>query len=336
MKKLQVSKECIACGSCFAMTELIVEAEDGKAIPNVKVGIDESKWKQVEELIRICPVNAISVVDGGRTNKISTAGVEEIKKKAIQELKDWKEVEPPKKEAILFRMEEYDIPLPYASGQYNYAYSTYERARRAARDELDRIMYSKVKVLMQKIIMEYKAKYLQKYFTTECEESYYTELNKKVEHFLEEIATEIKIISNGTVKLPSDFTKFDAYPDSNSSSVRRMMEKHEIYGEDIVERAKREFDSNSYCKLSSYESYFDVDSMEEYVGSGFFGDKYKETWAYTNMEEAIKEIANDVKDAVRYTDIDERALIPLTNLIREYNQKFDELRKEKIEILKNL
>lgn len=336
MKKIKVSDNCIACGTCFSISNLVVENEEGRAIPNVKVGVTGDNEENAKKIVEACPVGAISIVQGGMTSQTARDGINDIKNKAIQKLKSWEKMKEIKKSEVKFDIDEFASPYIFPDGEYRYIYKSYDKAEKAGLDMLNKLVYRQVDVLMQQIIVEYKVKYLQKYYTMETSQSYFTTRNKKIEQFLHEVKTEMEVASSGAVQLPSGFTSFDAYPDFSRNGLCYGLDKHNVFNDEIIGMAKREFNSCDYTKLKDYACYFDIDEMEEYIGSGFFGDKVQVMYGYYNLQEAIDEVIKDIRSAMKFTDIDERAEYLLKTIVREYNDSCEKLLKEKIGILERI
>lgn len=143
MKKLMVKDGCIACGACVSLSSLLEENEEGKAVVVGKGFVDHVSAQQLDELISICPVQAISVVE---ENSITKASIE----KAINIIRGYEIPEPSSGECP-FNKSEYVIDLPSANGEYRYDYKSYERAERAGLEEFDRQMYAQKEKIIRKI-----------------------------------------------------------------------------------------------------------------------------------------------------------------------------------------
>lgn len=336
MKKIQVSDQCMGCGICFATSDLVKETSEGKATPNVKVGIHSNNLHIAEELINNCPVNAISIIEDGMTNKIGQEGLKELKEKAIKLLREYPDISLPPESEYKFNRDEYSISTPYPEGQYKHEYSSSYKAEEAAKQEFNRIMYSKINIYIQNIVMEYKVKYMRKYYTCNNEEgSHYTAYNEKVKEVLNKIEGEINALTERKDLLPNNFSDFDVFPDNSRNSTAYLYQINELFGMDIVDIVRREFDKESYHRIGEYDCYWNWDSMEctEYRR---FGSREVEKYCYYDVEEACRELAKDIISSVWHADIDEYCGRGIRTLIGEYNKNVRKELQNKINCLEKL
>jgi len=288
MKKIVVETGCIACGACFALSNLLEENSEGKAVVVGKGYVDNVPSAQIHELIAICPVKTITVVED---RSVSKDGI----KKKLDALKGYRAPQPNSSECP-FRKEEYRIDIPSANGEYRYDYSSYSRAERAGLEEFDRQMYSQKEKIVRKIFTEYRVKYLRQYYEYEKNENnYYYRIELVVNKLLNDVACDIEALTGK--KVPENLKRLEAKPNT----------KDEYYGyvlkhfEDgwVVSGAMKHFKESPY-RLDDYTSYIDVDDMERYE-SGIFGRSKEVTkYCYRKVREAFEELAKDIRSACYY------------------------------------
>lgn len=318
---LRVKDNCIMCGGCLGLGfDFLTENDEGAVVVKRGTYLDKA-GAEYKALADACPVGAI-VIDESVRKKSQSDQLNEI----IKALKEWEGLAKPSSSDIKFDIEEYEIPIPCARGTGRYDYSSERAAERAAENEFDNIMYSKINTIILQVISKYRVKKLKRYYSSSKEDrSVYYEANQPIIELLE---SALKLLGD---KLPNGFTEFDIYPWWDS--YYKMLNKGEIIADEFVSEIRSEFDSGSYSSLSSYRMYFDTDDMEVSVGKGLFGDyKYKTKYCYRKVNTACKELAGDLKSAIFYkdTDIMDRADEILSWLVDEYNKKAKEVIQQKI------
>lgn len=332
MRQLSVAKNCNACGRCFLLTDLLIEDDYGKALPAKDKFIEQNDENAVSEAIKSCPVGAISIVEKGVAKNTGKKGLEEILENLKSKLKAFKVPEVSCSD-INFNAKNYDFPIPSARGEYDYVYSSDSRAERAGLDEFDRIMYSQYRAIIKNILVQYKNHKLRPYYLCEeNSESYYFNVNIKIEEMLKEAKAEALYLCEGTnFSLPKDFDSFKYYPKDADyiCSVERLSkfdERSTSLG--IMDYFKNE---KSYSSLSDYASYLDTDAYEKYEGESLFGQsKYKTCFCYKNIYEACNEYLDDLKFSMNMVDIDEDAFNELERAINQYKEIVDKELNNKI------
>lgn len=325
--KFIINSVCDGCGSCyFEFPNYFCEMDDGKA--QAKEGVYVASPEEVSSVLAVCPCGAIEQV------KVSS-NIKQLLVDELDKLKNYKGVYPTEKD-IPFKEEEYSIPIPYATGQNRYDYSSDSAANRAARSEFNSKMYSQIDAYILKVITEYRVKYMKAYYSkSEEDRSVYLKWNKEVSAILCNIAEMLKCAGKAN-DIPADFCEVNVFPKQDSGSIWKMLNKGELVADEMIASIKSEFQSNSYTDLSSYESYWDTDSMEVYAGTGLGGRiKYKDKYCYKNMHEAFRELANDLLNACYYKNdqIVERSLYFVKWLIDEYNEQLENLLKARVEYI---
>ena len=294
MKKLLVNNDCVACGACFALTNLVEENDEGQAVVVGKGYVDNIPTDKIDELIAICPVKAIEVIEDCSITKA-------VVEKKINALKSYSAPQPSSSECP-FKKDEYYIELPFANGEYRYDYSSYSRAERAGLEEFDRQMYSQKEKIVRKVFTEYRVKYLRQYYEYETNDNnYYYRIETAVNKLLSDVACDIEALTGK--KVPDNLKCLEIKPNTS--------DEYYAYGlkhfEDgwVVSSTMKQFKESPY-RLDDYASYIDSDDMDTYE-SGMFGRSKEVTkYCYRNLREAFEELRKDIKSACWYAyDFDE-------------------------------
>lgn len=327
MINIKIIKKCNACGLCTIGNDYFGENDEGYPTLNSSK-ISSKDIGKIKEIASKCPQQAIQVTESKSTEKKGIEGIKELVNKLQKELDEFPEMKKPSTNDYKFVKNDYSVECPDARGEREYKYSSYESAMRAGKDEFNRIMYSQVDVLMLKVFMEYKAKCLRKYYDVKDEtRCFYSNNNKKLEEILTRNISEMIELSCGKLDLPEDIMKVRIFPNKDTI---KWCENNELLGEDKLSDVKHEF--QKYGSLSNYASDIDTDSREEYVGSGFLGDKYKEKWCYYRVFDAEKSLAIDILDSFVCT-IEDSVEPTIESLISSYNLNVREMIKDKMKII---
>lgn len=323
--KIKISEVCNGCGICsMQYPDYFFETDEGKAQANDEVvKVDDFIAAEIEGL---CPVHAILMEKENKSTR-------QLLAERLEKIKECR-VAYPTKEDIPFRREEYLIPIPVASGERRYDYSSESSANSAARSEFNNKMYSQIDVLILKVITEYRIMYIKPYYSKNVEDnSVYQACNKRAEQILANIA---RILNQEGLDsdLPEAFDIVDCFP--NEDTTWKMLNKGELLSDEMVSSIRSEFKSKDYSEISSYEMYWDTDYMERPAGTDFKGrTKYKDKYCYRNMWEAFQELAKDLLDACYYKDdyIMDRAIDLVKGFIVEYNEKLEQSLKGRIDYI---
>lgn len=313
---LTITDECNCCGMCgVKYPDYFGEDAEGRA--SVKDGVLILDMEKSAEVQKVCPVHAI-------TAEKEEKSIRQMLSDAVDNLKSCKLAYPTEAD-IPFKKEEYHIPTPSAYGEFESKYSSESSANSAARKEFNRRMYSQIDSLILKVITEYRMKYIKPYYSKD-ETSVYTVCNKKVEEILRGIC---QILKAGGLAgdLPDDFVNVSVFPDENKDSLWKLLNKGELISSEMVSSIRKEFDSESYRSLSSYETYWDTDCTQEYVRGFFGGEELEDRYYYYSLWKAFDELAKDILNACYYEDdyIVEHASDIVQVLIDQYNYKLENL-----------
>lgn len=325
---LVIAESCIQCGSCLGLENgWLVQAEDGsiKVVSGTFLNPTDSS---VQELVSLCPVGAISV----DTSVKEESAADEMKK-IIGQLEQWNGIEKPQPAELKFKAKEYPIPIPYGSGAHSYNYSSSRAAERAASEELNRIMYSKIDTFILKAISEYRVRKVSPYYTKNAG-NVYEKGNQTVGALLRDAK---KLLERKGIAVPQSLCSFSVYPEGDI--YWKMLNKGELISDEMVSMVRSQFNSLSSSGLSSYCLSVDTDDMETYGGTGLFGrTNYVTKYCYRSLNDACMEIAQDITWALDYCDdrIEDKAYEFACVLIDVYNESAKKALKDKINQLKGL
>lgn len=330
MSNLSVLNCCIKCGGCLGLGYDFLYDDDGGNILVKEGTFLEADDIRLVELKEVCPVGAFTL-DLSQKKKTEAEQLDEI----LATLKSWEGIPDTIGNEFPFNIKEYHITTTADSpGAHSYKYNSESAAERAAEDEFDRIMFSKINTYILQILSEYRVKKLKPWFSmSEEDRSVYVAENKRISEKLEQA----KLILGD--KLPDDFAKFDVW--IGSDITYKSLNRGEFLGENYVSTIRAEFDSNNWSERSYYRMYFDIDSREElYTKKGLFGEKteYKTTYCYSNVGHACRELADNIKFAfdMKSDDIMESAAGWVNQVIYAYNSRAKEILKEKIALIESL
>lgn len=331
MKKVTVSGKCNACGLCTIDQKYLEESSTGMAVAVSGKYISDNDLQQVEELVRNCPEGALSIVE-----EVLNMSKQDFVKNAVKQLESIAELGKPESSDFAFHKSDYSLQTQYPNGQYEFEYSSYEKANRAARNEFDRIAYSQIKVMALNVLTMYRSKCLAPYYDLKSP-NLYADNNKKIENILKEINGRYKALFGES--LGDKFETFEAYPDTSNCSVLEGLANNRYFSPHFASEVEASI--NSEYPLSSYETYWDIDDREiseckGKVGTRSFRQVYVTKYGYTNVQNAVKELAKDIINYISYEDIKSSAYDYACSLIREYNYEMENKIRERIDILKRL
>ena len=314
---LKINKNCNQCGSCLGCGYSFLSADtEGSIIvePGTVLSVEGPEVKILQE---ICPVEAFEIREDIDKSKILS--------ELIQKLKEHSALAIPTKEDVKFNKDEYYIPIPSASGEYRYEYSSDSAAERAALHEFERTMYSKVDNIFLNIITEYRTRKIKPYYVGNIDQgSIYAKNNQEVSKLLKGINN---VLGN---KLSADFSVVNILPENDILGLWKMLNRGELIAEDFISTAKQSFDYTS----SSYDFKWNTDYMEVYEGTDWRGNsKYKDKYCYKDIRNAFEELAKDILFCcgLADSDIEERALDKVSCLVELYNKKLKELIDKKLQ-----
>lgn len=292
--KVSVSDACSGCGACSALGNCFVDTPNGKATPVHGGFFSKNILSALQEAEDICPEGAISYSCCSMVKSSGAVSVSDLKNFIQKVLINYVYPRPKYKD---YEWTKYtpDVNGTGLHSWSHYDYSSFERAKKAGIDELQRVIFDRIDTYVGQALIEYKHHRLTPLITYEENESnfYYRE-KIRMEAILEGFLAEVEAVTGKKIANKKNLTTLTVIPDFgyNGKNFDAFTKLEEHTG-----MAKGDLHSVRY-----YDSGIDEDSMEVYEGRGFFGDKYVTKWAY-NAREALYEIRDDLnsgaKDGIR-------------------------------------
>lgn len=330
MKKFKISDKCVSCGLCFSKTDLIIEDEKGFAKPDERKIIPDDFMEEADNIVKQCPVGAISVQEDsttkltGENEKTKLAAV--LKKKLTEIPKIKFDSSSVRFEASKYKINRISIPRSL-DDDIDYRYST----KSAAKDDAVRKFrqyYSQLDAFILNVLGIYKTDVLSKYYSFD-KACIYIQNNRKYERVLQEIYEEAQYAG---IQLPEDFIEFHVIPYENDEYVYDKLKAFEM-NEVAFESVKDEFNHRE----SEYLDMIYIDYESRFVSSGFFGDKYKDVYGYSDedLEDAINEFVSDLNFSISMArdNISNAAYREIKSFVDKYNILTEAEIKRKIQQL---
>ena len=317
---LIINGNCIQCGSCLGCGYSFLKSAEYGSIVVLAGTILEDNGKEIAALKEICPVDAFEIV--------SSASKDKVIKNLIEELMKYNGIKKPTESDFKFDKDNYSIPIPRASGENRYDYSSSNAAESAALREFERVMYSQIDTIILKVISEYRVNLVKPYYSSEeIDGSVYAINNKKVSEILSVIKS---ILGN---KLPDDFASINVMPDREDTW--KMLNKGQLVSDELISSVKHEFDYPS----SQYDCYWDWDDAEMYDGKDWRGRyKFKDKYCYKNINRAFSELAKDLLNSCGWAhdSLERSATGHAQCLVEVYNKELNKVITEKIKQIENI
>lgn len=310
---VQVTKECIKCGSCLGCGfDFVGSMDDGDIFIKEGTMLEEDS-EEYKILKQVCPVGAFELIEtAALTQQDFVTELEKLKNYTARY---------PHRNKIAFNKSEYKIAIPSASGESKYEYSSYEAAQRAAEREIDSKMYSQINVIILNIITEYRIRYLKSFYSKSVEDnSFYVRCNKEISKILNRMVGVLKN-NNLSDDLPDNFSNIDIFP--TDDIYWKMLNKGEIMSDEMISTVLKELRDVNRNNAYDYVCYCDYDEVEKNVGTDWRGNsKTRDRYCYKNVYKAFQELAQNLLDSCGYAhdEIEERALEIIRILIDEYNK----------------
>lgn len=328
-KKIIVLPGCIACGLC-TVSSYIEEKTDGTVIPKGGVVLHDKEESEFQQFVDECPAKVLTL------ETITSKTKQQIISQMEQESETF-ELPIPTKKSISFEKEQIEIEVPtIAYGEYHYDYSSYNRAKEAAKKAIDNAFYSQRKTAVQNVINRYQIAKLSPYYEyKETSENFYCSANQEAQKRLDQWVQEIQLYKS-EIKIPEQLLIIQTRPDSTLKYYLSFI-KTDILS--LADSILAEL-SDSVYSLSSYVDYCDIDSEEVYTGEGMFGhSKYVTKYCFSNTSEAFREMKKDLEGECR-ASFDEKIVTQTYSVIKvlaeQYSKNLKEELKSKVNELKKL
>ena len=316
MKKLHVDQDkCVSCGACIAECALLQENDEGKAVP-VSGGVITIETEQsVMNAVENCPVNALQIKDESRT-------LEQI----IEELNKPLEIPEIPTSAYQFNKENYYLPVMSGRGEYQYNYSSDDKAEREGlRDFRDNI-YSQKKAIAQQVIASYKQEKLVPLMKYEEQAgNYLYETNKQLEEKLRSYAAEIEACLGKKFNKSLDFFRFAT-------------RHNKVIGwsTDYLDESLASSVANACESYDWFDCYVNSDDMIVGTKSYWYMDGDVDVYKYCyRLDEASEKLNQQILDECQ-SIVSERAKKQIESAMQFYYQDLDKEWREKVKIVKDV
>ena len=177
MKKFCVSKDCNACGECILQTDLLIEDAAGYAVPVADGYIKAENLEKAQAVVAACPAHALSIVEQADivldADKMGAAL--EKKLKAI-------DIPSVSSSELRFDEDDYQVSAGYADGEYDYKYSSWDKAVSAGAQRFRQVFWSRRSDYVLAYLSQYKSKVLRPYYDfSNPDKTYYAQFSKNIE-----------------------------------------------------------------------------------------------------------------------------------------------------------
>lgn len=199
MRKLKIDQsKCSMCGACLSAGALVHELSDG-TVEVAGSGVIQGESEQVaENLVSICPEKAISIEN-------YSIDVNDLKAKIRKPL----DLKMPDRSKYSFNKSDYSLPVMSGRGEYQYKYSSDDRAESAGLSDFRDNIWGQRKAIAQQVIISYKHdKLLAIAQYSEEAGNYKYETIQTLVDKLKNYVEELESATGRKISLPSDFYEF--------------------------------------------------------------------------------------------------------------------------------
>lgn len=346
MKVFKVSNACNACGECLLATNLLTETPEGFATPAPGRYIEANELAQAENLVRQCPVGALSIVDHSSTSAKGREGLKQLatilenRMKAVQIPNvSYKEVE--------FKESDYHVEHQWVD-EYKKRYPSYDKACNAGKEQFRIVYWNHMKDFVANILVQYKSKVLRKYYDlSDPQYTYYGQIGSQMTAILEEIKAEAHSLSGSVLSFPQDFSQFR--PEEDSNFKKELKDEYEKYigSVDYVKAICDGFERyNSTLSVDfRYDKGFYAEECGEMEVKSLFRTSWRTAYRMDGVNEAGKRLIDALLAALSYPQgyhIVYRAIDDLSEenlnqmILKKYRELVDKEIAKKIETFKKV
>ncbi len=327
LKRIKISEKCMACGLCLC-NKYIMETEEGKAKVEGAGIVEKKDINAIEELVANCPARAISL------STVQTISKEQLLKKLDQRIEQFS-LAVPEREELEYDTDKANISIPYGiSGEHQYKYSSYNKAKAALRAGLNQALFSRRKELVQEVISQYQSEVLYDYIEyKETKNNFYYNANKKAQNVLEQMIVDVKSCNPDIKNLN---LTIQTRPNKRELSEIEELSEYILYTANPIVNDL----SDSVYSLDSYVDYADIDEMDTYE-EGFRGRMKEVTkYCFTDTYKALEEMKKDIQSTLKWNFSEktvELAYDSVKLIVRDYGKMLKrELEEKKDSLLAEL
>lgn len=322
-RKIVISPACIGCGLC-TVSPCIMELPDGTVAPKGSGILPKKEERAFMKIMQACPAKVISLED------LKVKSKNEINDYMNQTVQAFK-LPNPSKQQLAFDEKYIVIPIPmYVDNEQTTLYSSYGRAKDAAKEAINQSMFSQRLTIIQNIINNYRIDKLGCYYEyKEVEGNFYYLANMRAQRILNDWIAEIQNF-NSQIELPQEMLQIQTRPEIKGNFAIDIIKDYLIsWAKGILSEM-----SGDCYKLSDYVSYCDIEDTEEYEVGLFGRDKIITKYYFKHTKAAFEEMARDIRHAC-LSSFDDRIIDNVVDgivkgVIDEYTKKLKEELKSKI------
>lgn len=343
MKVFCVSKACNACGECISSTDLLIENAEGFAIPVPGRYIEEKKLDWAKELVKQCPVGALSIVEHSSVTETGKAGLIQL----VQVLeKRMRAVEIPNISFEDLRLKESDYKIEHGwVDEYKEEYSSWDKAMNAGVAKFESVYWNHRKDFVTSALTQYKSKVLRRYYDLhDPEHTYYAGIGAKMTAILEEIKGEAYSIGGSELRFPKDFTKF--CPERDPWFLKHLEEEYNCYivSNDYINRFCEGFarEDEQRGRDFRFKGRIVAEEYGQREVKSFFGTSWKPTYRMKDVNETGESMIEHLLDMLSYPNeyglrsLDDIYTDKLEFVMDEYRKLVDKEISQKIKDLKKV
>lgn len=214
IKMVEADEHCSACGACMSYSDIFKEDDQGKCKPENKgiVADDDLRMADIKDAVVLCPCQALSIKNISLVKENGAVTIKDLRNFAQNVLVDYTVPIPSYKE-FKFRG---SVPNINGDGIYGYSsstYSSYEKAQRAGLNELKRVYFNNMDMLMKTMLAEYKNLVLRPllYYEENENNCYYAEI-KRISALIHAFILEIEAVTEKKLKIPANIAEIKFRP----------------------------------------------------------------------------------------------------------------------------
>lgn len=323
MKKIVVNEKCTGCGICTINSKYLEEDKYGNAIAKVGIFVEDSDIEEVQNVIKNCPEQALTLEEEEIQFSRGRQGALEASEYLKEYAKNYK-VMRLCKDDIEFEERFFTYEYPDSDKECEPLYSSKEQAKNAARNEFLRLYYSEEAYapLLKMMFVDYKRFVLSNYYNVlDTENNHYYYINEHIRNNLADISAKLSKIADGEYIIPDDWKEFSVFPTKDDVYFLEHFDDRSTCSGIITKYKER------HSSIDEYMNYFDYDVFEEYETGLFGGTKVKKKWYFTGMSDAGTAYYEHLLKAIKgkSNEIEKYVLTEVNKVLKQYEKN---VRKE--------